>query len=308
VDQEIPPIPSGPPQNRFYVPGSIDDKMTMLLYYIPACIREQAVAPSFDDFRPLADAMVDYVLFEPRVWRDVCLDGTLEEFLSTAMYQIVCRVRKDPDLGDAYPAFEWDWRRSLATRLNHTLQTPPMALCPNIHRVIPIGVSSRDAMQAMQIAIPKDIKNPYAITVKTSAVDDRCGTIAITQPMRYTIVHINCVLDPDILVDVCRELRSGYRAVVSEVHALKNKHDETKTQLCAVQGQLAVIQTEMRMLVKTLMNTNVKDQGLDTTGPEPSRCSRTGCSHIVTKRFRSGKRQKQCVSCLTYGTRRQGRT
>jgi hypothetical protein len=275
--------------------------MTMLLYYIPDRIREQAVTTAFDDFRPLAEAMVDYVLFEPRVWREVCLDGTLEQFLSTAIYQIVCRVREDPDLGDAYPAFEWHWRRSLATRLNKTLQTPSTAVCPSIHRVIPIGVSSRDAMQAMQIAIPKDIKNPYAITVKTSAVDDRCGTIAITQPMRYTIININCTLDPDILVDVCRDLRSGYRAIVSEVHALKNTHDETKTQLCAVQGQLSVIQTEMRMLVNTLMN----DKGNGTTDSEPSRCTRTGCSHLVTKRFRSGKRQKQCASCLTYGTRKQ---
>jgi len=65
----------------------------------------------------------------------------------------------------------------------------------------------------MQIAIPKNIQNPYAITVQSSAVDDQCGTIAITQPMSHTLINIDCLIDPGILVDVCRELRTGHRAV-----------------------------------------------------------------------------------------------
>jgi hypothetical protein len=54
----------------------------------------------------------------------------------------------------------------------------------------------------MNVAIPKDIQDPYAITVQTCAVDDRCGSIAITQPMQYTVVTVNCMINPGILVDV----------------------------------------------------------------------------------------------------------
>ena len=74
--------------------------------------------------------------------------------------------------------------------------------------MIPIGVSSSDAMQAMEVAIPKDIKDPYAITVQSHAVDDQCGTIAITQPMQHTVVNVTCVINPGILIDACREVRT----------------------------------------------------------------------------------------------------
>jgi hypothetical protein len=111
----------------------------MLLYHIPDLIWNQAT--SLDCFRPLAEAMVDYALFHARVWKEVCVDGTLDAFLSTAQYQLALHVRSDTDIDDAgaYPSFELEWRRLLATRLKNILPTPPAALCPSIHRVIRIS-------------------------------------------------------------------------------------------------------------------------------------------------------------------------
>jgi hypothetical protein len=299
----------------------------MLLYHVPDAIREQSTSPN--DFYPLAEAMLDYALFLPRIWQHVCITGTLAEFLSTALYQIVRRVHKDPGVDKGhYPTFELDWRGSLATRLADVLPTPPIALCPSIHQVIPIGVSSTDALKAMEGAIPKDIQDPYTITVKSSAVDDQCGTIAITQPMNHTIVNINCMIDPGILVDVCRELRTGNRAVVYEINSLKRKHDETDSQLATLRvetiSQLAeansqvatlrvehsrqfetmrFIRKEMATLVQKLITGHQREQDTDNICEDvPTICSRHRCRNIVRRRFKSGKRRKQCVTCLNYGT------
>ena len=270
--------PSG---NCIYIPGSTEDKMTMLLYHVPDHIQKEAGSP--ECFRPLAEAMVDYTLFEPRVWKDVSVCGTLSDFLSTAQYQIVRRVCSDPNVADTYPSFEREWRRSLATRLKGTLPTPPVALCPNIHRVIPIGVSSSDAIQAMEVAIPKDIPDPYAITVQSSAVDDQCGSIAITQPTQYTVVNVQCMINPRILIDVCRELRMGHKAVVQEVHLMGQ--------------QLSKMQQEMALMAARMPKPDNNDEGL--VEPELE-CSKPGCIRTVTKRFRSGKRRKQCSDCISY--------
>jgi hypothetical protein len=282
--------------------------------------------------------MVDYDLFEEQVWRNVTVDGTFEQFLSTALYQVVRRVRSiDIGIDDGtYPSFEQDWRRVLAPRLSRVLATPPDAVCPGIHRVIPIGVSSSDAIQAMEVAIPKDIQDPYAVTVQSSAVDDRCGSIAITQPMRYTIVNVSCMINPGILVDVCRELRTGHRAVIAEVHsmnqqlsilkdrseethsqlsetttqlsAMTEKNENTTTQLFAVRDQLTSIQHEMSTLVTRLTETTDA-----TVQPGPMndvhiQCSKKGCDIIVRKRFRSGKAPRQCSTCLAYARAFKART
>jgi hypothetical protein len=226
-----------------------------------------------DRFRPLAEAVTDYDLFEPHVWKRVHVNNTLEEFLSTALYQVMRRVGCDPGVDDGnYPAFEVHWRREIAPLLRRHLATPPDALCPSIHRVIPIGVSSSDALQAMEVAIPKDIQDPYAVTVQSCAVDDQCGSIAISQPMHYTVVNVNCLINPGILVDVCRELRTGHKAVVAEVHsvrkelsllksvmidtndatreqlsAMKDKHDEATQSNLQMQRQLSSIQNKMTL-------------------------------------------------------------
>jgi hypothetical protein len=291
-----------PPGIQIHVPGSLQDRMAVLLYHIPAHLRAQA--ESLDDFRPLAEAMLDYALFEPRIWQEVCVDGTLAEFLSTAMYQLVRRVRDDPGVDDgAYPS------SPLASRLRDSLSSRSNAVCPSIHRVIPVGVSSADALQAMTVAIPKDLPDPYVVTVKASAVDDQCGSIAISQPLRYTVVNINCMINPGILVDVCRELRTGHRAVVSEVHAMNRKNDEkhdemnrkqdeTNQQLAETNQQLAAMRNEMATLVARLSNNDTS--GVTGAAESHLTCSKTGCSNMVTTRFKSGKMQKQCAPCLSY--------
>jgi hypothetical protein len=267
--------------NCIQIPGSTEDKMVMLLYHVPDRIQKEAESP--ECFRPLAEAMVDYTLFEPRVWIDVSVSGTLGDFLSTAKYQIARRVCSDPNVADNYPSFERNWRRSMATRLKGTLLTPPVALCPSIHRVIPIGVSSSDAMQAMVVAIPKDIKDPYAITVQLSAVDEQCGSIAITQPMQYTVVNVHCVINPGIQMDVIRELREGHKAVVQVVHQMSM--------------QFITLQKEMALMKTQLAKQDSDGEGL--AEPEVE-CSKQGCTRTVTKRFRSGKRRKQCSDCISY--------
>jgi hypothetical protein len=119
--------------------------MAMLLYHIPERIRLQATEGSSDCFRPLAQAMVDYSLFEHRIWQQVRVDGTLAEFLSTALYQIVRRVRHDYAItNEDYPTFELDWRRSIAMRLKALLPIAPETVCPTIHQVIPVGVEELD--------------------------------------------------------------------------------------------------------------------------------------------------------------------
>lgn len=263
-----------------HIPGSTEDKMTMLLYHVPDHIQKQT--ESLECFRPLAEAMVDYTLFEPRVWMDVSVHGTLVDFLSSAQYQIARRVHSDPKGTDGYPSFEQEWRRSLATRLKATLPTPPVALCPSIHRVIPIGVSASDAMHAMEIAIPKDIKDPYVITVKTSAVDDQCGSIAITQPMQYTVVNVSCMINPGILVDFCRELQMGQKALAQEIHRLSQ--------------QVSMMGDKMAQMATRLPKPDNNDKTL--AQPELE-CSKSGCTRVVTKRFRDGRRGRQCSDCVS---------
>jgi len=156
----------------------------------------------------------------------------------------------------------------------------------------------------MQCAIPPDLQDPYAITVQSSAVDERCGSIAITQPMSHTIININCVVNPDILVDVCRELRTGYRSVVAEVHSVTKKlttvQQETQKQLFTMQQQLSLMTT----LVTTLVKKVDDRKGDGQTTKEPNVCTKNRCSRIITKRFRSGKLHKQCSTCLAHTCRR----
>lgn len=301
------------------VPGTTNDKMAMLLYHLPERIRLQATEGSSDCFLPLVQAMVDYSLFEHRIWQQVRVDGTLAEFLSTALYQIVRRVRHEYTItNEDYPTFELAWRRSIATRLKALLPIAPETVCPTIHQVIPVGVEELDAIKALAGAIPPDIQDPYTVTVQSSAVDDQCGSLAITQPMQYTVVHIKCILNPRLLVEVCRELRIGHKAVVNELLNLRKETTTTRTdtnrQLSIIRNentgmkdqlsiihkenngmkeQLSTIQTEMKLLVTRLTE---QDDHQD----EPIICTKLGCSLLATERFPSGKRRKQCARCLSY--------
>lgn len=297
------------PGTCLHVPGSTDDKLAMLLYHIPTRIQDQTDSPKC--FRPLAEAMVDYSLFEPRIWRCVYLDGTLEEFMSTALYQVVRRVRTDTDIDIDYPSFETPWRRALSTRLQDTLHPPPDATCPGIHRVIPIGVSPQDAIQALQCAVPKNLQNPYAITVNSVAIDNQGGSIVITQPMHYTVVHITCLVNPDILVDVCRELRVGHKAVVCEIHTLRldqrEFQRESREKLSEYQQEARDKLVELQQDIARLSTVLSQDRSKrkfepEQTDPGHACCSKKGCRRLATERFRSGKLKRQCSACLLYVT------
>jgi hypothetical protein len=143
---------------------------------------------------------------------------------------------------------------------------------------------------SMEVAIPKDIQDPYVVTVQSSAIDDRCGSIVITQPLQNTVVHVNCMINPGILVDVCRELRTGHRAVISEVHAMNRKHDEMNRKLGEIQDDMAAL---VARLSKNDKDTRVTHDTLDV-------CSKSKCHNLVTARFLSGKRQKQCAPCQSH--------
>jgi hypothetical protein len=301
-------MPAGSSVTSLYVPGTIDDKVAMLLYHLPPQMRTKDVSL----FHPLAEAMTDYTLFQPRVWRNVNVDGTLDAFLSTALYQVVRRVRTDTGAEDAFPTFETEWRNTMATRLKNTLMTPPEALCPSIHRVIPIGVLPQDALHAVCVAIPMGLQSPYAITVAKSAVNDQCGSIAITQPMQQSVVHIYCIIDPGLLGKVCRELRVGHKAVVSSMQAMQIQHKEASTELrgelailrsesAELKGQLSLLRNEMTTLVKHLSKQNHVDTHpkIEHNCEESVQCTKPTCSRAVTKRFRSGKFHRQCSVCLS---------
>ena len=281
------------------VPGSIEDRLAVLMYHIPDCIQRQVA--TLECFRPLAATMNDYSLFWPVNWVKVRLDGTPEEFMSTAMYQILRRVPfDDPVIACKYPSFEVEWRSLLARRLHDILPKPPDALCPTIHRVIPIGVSASDAMHAMTVAIPKDIQDPYTITRHSSAIDDQCGSIVITQPMRYTVVNVNCMIDPGIIVDVCRDLRTAHRDVVSKMHSistqLSNMQDETRRHQDETRKQLSDMKNQTRIQLENME----ARLGRATNNVPDTICSKKGCTRIATKRFRSGKVARQCSDCLSH--------
>ena len=139
-------------------------------------------------------------------------------------------------------------------------------------------------MKAMEVAIPKNIQEPYAITVQSLAIDDRCGTIAITQPMQHTLVNVTCVINPGILIDVCRELREGHTAVVQVVHQMSI--------------QMSMMQKQIDLMATRLPIPDTHDETL--AAPEVE-CNKKGCKRTVSsKRFRSGTRLlKQCLECMT---------
>jgi hypothetical protein len=219
-------------------PGTVNDRMGLLLYRIPAHITKMDGAD--DGLQRLAKQMQDYSLFEPSVWKCVKTDGTLDEFLSTSVYQVIRRNMdtNDRTLQDDFPSFEVPWRRALATTLQQSLVPPPEMTSSCLHRVVPVGVSSEDALHSIQVAMP-EVQDPYSITVVTEAVDDTCGSIAITQPFQFTVVNITCTVDPKVIQKVCSELRTGHRAVVHELAASNKIINELVTRTKSMQEDIS---------------------------------------------------------------------
>jgi hypothetical protein len=268
---------SGMQIHRF--PGSIDDKVQMLLYKLPI-----AFTGDSSRLRPVADAMSDYAVFQPNIWRCVDSDpGTpTDAFLSTLMFQVHRRMSLQLDTSlDNYPSFETEWRRSLCDDLQKNLNPTPDSTCQGIHRVLPAGVSRGDAMRCIQTALPRNLTDPYALTVASDAVDDRCGTIAITQRTHHILVHLQCSVDPRIMSQVCGELRTGHRLIVQEMD----------TRFKSLQGEIEIL--------KDLIVSGIKR----TPDSDTRQCAKKSCSRAVSDRFSDGRRKKQCVACIESGNK-----
>jgi len=275
LTEDVDRLPGGVQHTTF--PGTTDDKLQMLLYRFPAAF---TVDPEV--LRPIATVLVDYTVFEPRIWQHVRTSGTLEEFLATLTFQVHRRntlVDLESTL-DTFPAFESTWRRSFADDLQRHLTPVPEMTCRALHRVLPVGVSPRDAIKCIQTAIPRDLTDPYALTVGSDAMDDRCGSICITQPTHHTVIHLQCTIDPGILSEVCKELRQGHRNIVQELNTMR--------------AGFSSIQSEIEVLKALIVG--------DKPPPTPAtlrHCSKRTCAKTVVDRFGNGQLKRQCTTCLT---------
>jgi hypothetical protein len=274
-----------------FFPGSAADKSGMVLYRLPpnlTCLDGIETT----GLLPLVQKMKDYTLFEPTIWQHVQTEGTLDVFLSTSLYQVARRdmFENDTTIQDDFPAFEVPWRRSMSRVLQDSLDPPPEMTCNSLHRVIPIGVSSDDALRSIQAAMPTT-KDPYSLTLVTEAVDDVCGSFAVSQPLRNTVVHITCVVDPAALVKVGQELRTGYRAVVNELVSSKKIINELMSRTKDMQENMSQMKEDLSRLLK-------RDDAHHQVQPLIEAEKRLVCRKKRCKRLTSGT-SRQCDQCLS---------
>jgi len=267
---------------REFFPGSVDDKLQMLMYRCPAVFTEDMTR-----LRPIAEAMTDYSVFQPRIWKQVATNTTIEDFLSTLVFQVNRRssVVDVQSTLETDPSFEGSWRRSFSLVRAKSLEPTPDATCCGIHRVIPAGVSPGDALKCIQSALPRDLTSPYAITVGTAAVDDHCGSMVVSQPTQQIVVNIQCVVDPGILSEVCRELRTGHRLLAQEL-------SQTNVRLTCLQRKMDVLKDLI------VQGGTSRERSCES---EPAKCSKRTCTNPVSH-FSNGRRKKQCSSCIAVGT------
>jgi hypothetical protein len=271
-------------------PGSTDDKVQMLLYRVPAAMS------ALPRLRLVAATMTDYAVFEPRIWQCVETTSTLDVFLSTLAFQVHRRSSVDlENTLEDFPSFEASWRRSFSSDLQRSLLPVPDATCRGLHRVVPAGVSHADALKCIQTALPTNLTDPYALTVASHAVDDQCGSIVISQKTQHMVVHIQCTVDPGILSAVCSELRTGHRLITQELS--KNKTD-MKANFVALRGE---IESLKELLVGTggeRKRPHDSKQPLQPLASGENQCSKKTCTNRADDRFASGKRKKQCSTCI----------
>jgi hypothetical protein len=280
-------LPTGIP--REYFPGTTEDKISMLLYIVPS----EFVDPV--RLHTIAEKLVDYTVFEPKIARLVNTKGSIDDYYSSLHYQVVKRNSGyvDEPLDD-FPSFEVPWRKSMSVSLEKSLVPSPDMTSSGIHRVFPIGVNKQDALQCFQSALPPDLVSPYVLTVESQANEDKCGSIAITQETAHMIIHMNCRVDPGIMTEVCRELRIGHRSVVREM---------TRTKL-DTDAKLASLHDEM-CIIKELLQADRKRPRDDMQVPVQL-CSKKACLNQVTERFVSGFLKKQCLRCNKQSNMRKG--
>jgi hypothetical protein len=277
-------------------PGSTEDKLQMLLYRTPVAFRQGR--EHTDRFRSIAEAMVDYSVFQPKIWQQVDTRSTLEDFLSTLTFQVHrhSTVELENTL-DVFPSFEAGWRRAFSADLDKQLKPAPDRTCRGIHRVLPAGVSRDEGIKCIQTAIPRDLNEAYTLTVASTAVDDQCGSIYVTQRTQHTIIHLHCTVDPGILSQVCSELRKDNRLIVQELakNAVALKVVEQNSG--EITAQLASLKRDWKTEVEALKELIV--HGKRSYEPDQQQCAKKFCTNVVVDRFSSGRLKKQCSECIS---------
>ena len=279
-------LPTG--TRREYFPGTVEDRISMLLYLVPLAFVDA------DRLRIIAEKMVDYTVFQPKILRLVNTGATIDDYYSSLNYQVIKTnsVCVDEPLDD-FPSFEVPWRKSMSASLGTLLVPSPEMKSSGIHRVIPIGVNKQDAIRCFQSAIPTNIVSPYLLTVESQAIEDKCGSIAITQAKAHIVIHMHCKVDPGIMTEVCRELRVGHRAVVLEMTRTKV---DTDKKLTSLHGDVKSLHDEM-CIIKELLKADRKRPRVEDMEGLIQICKKKTCLNPVTERFGNGLFKKQCVSC-----------
>jgi len=265
----------------------------MLLYRIPS---EFADA---DQIRNIAQKVRDYTVFR----RPLNTNGTMDEYFQSLHYELAKRngAATDDTLDDSFPSFEVAWRQSLSESLKKSLVPRPEVASSDIHRVLPVGVSKDEAIQCFQSALPPDLTGEYVLTVESEAKDDQCGSIAITQRTQHIVVHMKCNVDPAVSgAEVCRELRVGYRSVVSELSRTKLELGELATRLEQVDKKFSALHQEMQDRVKAVAGDRKRNADGEMQKSEFI-CKKATCSNVVKETFVSGAYKKQCRSCIGHG-------
>ena len=273
---------------RDHFPGTVDDRVAMLKYLLPRKFNDD------DRLRSIGDDLQDYAILGPRIFPNLCTDGTADKLFDSLHFEVAKRngAASDGPMDD-FPAFETAWRRSLSVNLQKQLVPSPEVACSAIHSVLPMGVSQAEAIRCFQDALPPDLTPPYVLTVSSKASNDECGAVTITQQTRHIVVHIRCSVDPGIMTDVCRELRAGYRAVVQELSQNKLQvlahHTKMEEKFSSLQNDI----NSLRGLLEAGNRKRPRDEE-----SEIRVCTKRTCMNTVSERFANGNLKRQCTSCI----------
>ncbi|MDA9932939.1 hypothetical protein N9C24_04890 [Gammaproteobacteria bacterium] len=189
-------------------PGSIDDRISMLLYLVPSKFA------NVDRLEKIAQSIRDYCVFQ----MEIPTDGTIDEYFCALQYQITKRVELDTRIDD-FPTHEVEWRRSLSSKLKNELYPRPVSVSDKIHRVLPIGTAlTSDIVDLFQTILPDDLDSSYVLSVAKEASDQDGGSIFITDRTRHISAKIKCSVD----------FRHEYHMLRSEVSMLKRTISELK--------------------------------------------------------------------------------
>jgi hypothetical protein len=288
-------------RRRIRFPGSTEVKVSAILYQAPNHLVDtcEKIELFTEAVAPLASIMQDYTIFRAPLWNSPKTPETLSAFCTRLHFNVLRYMPNDQSidtsLGINFPVFESDWRRNLPEVLQQELQTPPDWTVGTVHRVIPAGVSSTDAVNCIKHAIPVDMQKPYALMVATEANRDQCGSLQILQPTQTILVHIHVHVDTNLIQDVIQEVRRGQSHIVHELITIRQEFSSMKRHFDEMQA-------EVRR--KVPIGPVVPGQEVQREREEAPLefvhvpiCSKPTCKNPVVDTFRSGRCMKQCRGC-----------